>query len=108
MPSHTTDSSVGVAELGDGAKLTMLDRRSNDQADVLAKKAALTHRVPERIRVRLQLHRQVINETVRWIGQVNYEANKFAESKKTSLAKSATHLPKSATHLPTKTSSKQQ
>lgn len=81
MPSHTTEVSVGVAELGDGTKLTVLGRRGNDQADTLAKKAALTHRAPEGIRLGLQQQKQLINETVRWIGLANYEANNYTEAR---------------------------
>ena len=79
MPAHTTEASVGVAELGDGTKLTALDRRGNAHADRLAKQGASTHRVPESIRNRLKQQRQLVKKTVQWIGLASHEANNQTE-----------------------------
>lgn len=98
MPAHTTEASVGVALLGEGTSLTSLDRRGNDQADTLAKKAANTHGVPESIRTRLQQQRQIIDDIAKWIGLVNHAAKKQPEAphRDTSVTKAATYLSKMA------------
>ena len=45
MPAHTSEASIGVAELSLRQRLTVLDRSGNWQADVLAKRALEEHRV---------------------------------------------------------------
>lgn len=75
MPSHTTAQDVGVRELGNGEKLTELDRRGNALADKLAKAGADTHRVPEAIRNKIAAQDALIEGTGRWVGRATYIAN---------------------------------
>ena len=46
---------------------------------MLAKQGASTQRVPESIRNRLTQQKQLVKETVQWIGLANYEANNQPE-----------------------------
>ena len=75
MPAHTKASDVGVAKLGDGSTLTLIDRQSNDLADFHAKHSVEQVRVPKHIRKRLDDYHGMTKETPRWIGDVTYTAN---------------------------------
>lgn len=66
MPSHTTVQDVGVKELGNGDKLTVLSRRGNELADKSAKAGANTHRVPEVIRNKIAAQDALTEATVKW------------------------------------------
>ena len=46
MPAHSTKEQVGTVMRGDGKLMTEVDRRANEQADILAKRGASLHRVP--------------------------------------------------------------
>ena len=74
VPAHTTEKDVGVKGLGNGQKLTTLDRRGNELADKPAKAGAETHRAPQAIRDKLCAQDELIERTVTWIGKANWEA----------------------------------
>ena len=77
MPSHTAVTDVGVSTLSDGKTLTAYDRRGNEEADRLAKKAAAQHRVPEHIRMRMAAEMEIAKQLGRWIGQATAIAGDF-------------------------------
>ena len=56
MPAHTKEHEVGVTAIGNGRKLTWIDRRTNQEADKLAKLAVTEHRVLEHIRTTISNH----------------------------------------------------
>lgn len=65
MQAHTTEKDVGVKELGNGQKLTTLDRRGNELAVKLSKAGAETHRVPQAIRGKLRAQDGLIESTLK-------------------------------------------
>ena len=77
MPAHTAVTDVGVSTLSDGRTLTAHDRRGNEEADRLAKKAAAQHRVPEHIRRRMGVEMEIAKQLGRWIGQATAIAGDF-------------------------------
>ena len=78
MPSHTSAEEIGVTMLSDGTVLTAHDRRGNEEADRLAKMAAMWHRVPESVRRRMAADMEIAVQLRRWIGQAIAVAGNFA------------------------------
>ena len=75
MPAHTTEEDVAVKRIGNGRKLTAIDRDSNGLADQLAKFAVEEHRVPEQVRKAVKRHFELQEDLIRWIGKVGVMAN---------------------------------
>jgi hypothetical protein len=74
MPAHTKEADVGRVCLGDGSKLTQLDRVGNDEADRLAKLAVEAHRVPKQVRDRIEELNSVVEKTARWVARATFAA----------------------------------
>ena len=74
MPAHTKAEDVGVLELGNGEKLTVVDRHSNAEADRLAKLAVEEHRVPAETRRKVRTHEALVEHTARWIAVATHAA----------------------------------
>lgn len=75
MTAHCTDDEVGSLHRGDGVAITKDGIKGNGEADRLAKMAADMHRVPEGTRIRLNQQKNLIQNTVKWIGRAAYLAN---------------------------------
>ncbi len=75
MPAHTLAASVGVAALGDGSRLTAVDRSANQGADLGAKLAVEAHRVALPIRRAYKAHDAKVTALAKWVGKVTYHAN---------------------------------
>ena len=54
MPSHTTETHIGKAKLGNGKILTSADREGNAMADAMAKREAMKHPVPRHMCIQEQ------------------------------------------------------
>jgi hypothetical protein len=65
---------VGRLYLGDGSKLTQLDRKGNNEADRLAKLAVEEHRVPKQVRDNIKELALVVERTARWVARATYAA----------------------------------
>ena len=74
MPAHTDEADVGRLDLGDGSKLTHLDRKGNSEADRLAKLGVEAHRVPEQVCDRVNELNKVVEKTARWVARATYAA----------------------------------
>ena len=79
MPAHTKLQDIGVLYIGNGERLTAIDRDSNAAADEMAKAAVGQHRVPFSIRAMIKSHRSLVISTAKWLGRVTYEANHRTE-----------------------------
>ena len=79
MPAHCTSETVGNKRLGDGSRMTQVDRRGNDVVDGLAKSAAREDRLPlvQRMCVQALWDRVIAIGT--WIGQVTVIAGEFPD-----------------------------
>ena len=75
MPSHTTVKQVGKVRRGDGELLTIIDCKSNDIADRLAKKGASLHRVPATEVNAWKEHFEIVKQRAMWIGTATSLAN---------------------------------
>ena len=74
MPAHTKKEDVGRVYLGDGSKLTDLDRKGNEEADRLAKLAVEAHRVPKQVRDKIKELDLVVERAARWVARATYAA----------------------------------
>lgn len=72
MPAHTSKDAIGVAFLGNGSRLSKIDRDSNNEADGLAKAAVAAHRVPKVIRKQLKQHDDLTEATARWVARATH------------------------------------
>ena len=75
MPAHTGRHSVNSATCSDGSLLTALSRRANALADLAAKHAAHSHRVPWRIRSAISQQIAAITHGVAMVGCATAAAN---------------------------------
>ena len=75
MLAHSSSSDVGVLCLGNGTKLTDLDRDSNHAADKLAKSAALAYRVPVAVRTEIAAVHSVTYTMAQYLGRATFAAN---------------------------------
>jgi hypothetical protein len=74
MPAHTKEEDIGRAYLGNGTRLTHLDRKGNEEADRLAKLAVEAHRVPKQVQDRIKEFNLVVEDTARWVARATYAA----------------------------------
>jgi hypothetical protein len=79
MPSHKSRAAIGVAERGDGAKITELDFEGNALADCLAKRGAAQYRVPLGIREAFAAAEREARDVAQFIGRVTWTANNVGE-----------------------------
>ena len=77
MPAHSTKEQVGTVMRGDGKLMTEVDRRANEQADILAKRGASLHRVPITEVDAWKRHFKMVKNIAVWIGQVTAAANRW-------------------------------
>ena len=75
IPAHTSEHDIGIKSIGDGRKLTAVDRDSNSLADRLAKLAVEEHRVPPVVLSAVNKHYKLQEDLVRWIGTAGVLAN---------------------------------
>ena len=74
MPAHTSEDDIGIALLGDGSRLSKVDRDSNAETDRLAKEAVKEHRVPKVIRDQLKRQDALTEATARWVARATHAA----------------------------------
>jgi hypothetical protein len=72
MPAHTTEADVGRSYLGNGSRLTHMDRKGNDEADRLVKLTVEAHRVPKQVRDMVKELHLVVEKTARWVAKATY------------------------------------
>ena len=75
IPAHTSEHDIGIKLIGNGRKLTAVDRDSNSLADRLAKLAVEEHRVPPAVLSAVNKHYALQENLVRWIGMAGVLAN---------------------------------
>ena len=80
MPAHTAIGEVGHRRLGNGAVLTVVDRRGNAAADLHAKAAVEEHRVPATVRRRLAQQEKDVEAMARWVAAVTVHANSWGDA----------------------------
>lgn len=74
IPAHTSEDEVAMVRLGNGVRLTAMDRFGNVEADRLAKLAVEEHRVPESVRAEAKRQEELLYDTAKWLGQVTMVA----------------------------------
>jgi hypothetical protein len=79
MPAHCTREAVATRRLGDGSKMTEVDRRVNEVVDGLAKSAARADRVPLAQRLRVHALWDRVTAIAIWIGQATVIAGEFPD-----------------------------
>jgi hypothetical protein len=79
MPAHCTCEAVGTKRLGDGSRMTQVDRRVNDVVDGLAKSAARVDQLPLAQRVRVEALWDRVTAIATWIGQATVIAGEFPD-----------------------------
>ena len=77
MPAHTAEAHIGVKTLSDGTVLSRIDRSMNNEADRLAKAAAMSGRVPAWVRAAVVGELGRLEAIARWIGQATAIANSW-------------------------------
>ena len=77
MPAHTAAADVGCRRIGNGQLLTADDRRGNDIADRLAKRAVEVHRVPSHIRKAIAEQERRVDDMAWWVARVTIAANSW-------------------------------
>ena len=75
MPAHTSAADIGIKMLSNGTPLSWLDRRGNELADELAKKAVAEHRVPAAIRRAVEQQEREVTRMAWWIARATVSAN---------------------------------
>ena len=74
MPAHTTAADVGRLRLSSGILLSAVDRMANAEADRLAKLAAASVRVPQRVRRLMDAAAARSQQLALWIGRATATA----------------------------------
>ena len=79
MPAHCTAKDVGCKQLSDGTQLSLIDWRSNDLVDRMAKSVAQVDRVPQAQRQLVQSLWDRVTAIAVWIGHATSLANNFPD-----------------------------